>query len=196
MKFKESIKQKLAESGWDWKAELHAADAKTKTPGTTATEITRFKPGVDGQYHADRSLELMSPEEVRQRANTYINQYKRTGYQISNVTQNADGSVTFTTVKDGKINHHQFHKNGSKAVSSGGITTAGGDDEETKSQKIVPDSAVKTRGRPKGAVGLAKRTDAGMDSGKTLQDILVGKVFDKLPKNVRKIIGKSTNDKD
>lgn len=69
--------------------------------------------------------------------------------------------------------------------------------ESAEPKKDKDDSAPKGRGRPAGSLGAAKKSSmATGDSGKKLQDLLIGKVHTKLPKNaiIRKIKMKESLD--
>ena len=56
------------------------------------SEEGNFNPKLHGLYRAEKSHETMTPGEVQKRAETYIHQYQKSGYKISDVSKNADGS--------------------------------------------------------------------------------------------------------
>src|SRR3972149_4785850 len=84
------------------------------------SEEGAFNPNVHGLYKVDKSHEVMTPGEVQKRAEIYIHQNQKSGYKISDVGKNADGSWSFTTNKSGKVVQHTFHKTGGRTQSVGG----------------------------------------------------------------------------
>ena len=189
--------KEIMEAKIDWKKELAQADVDTKhiepdqpmlkqPIGHDDSPISHDK--TVGLYKADPTRNVMSELEVQKRANDYIKMYQNNGCTVQDIHKNADGSYSFTTIKGGVIKHHSFHKTGGRSQTAGGTTTAH-DEEDNKAvddnQKII--AVAKGRGRPAGALGAAKRSDAGA-SGTALQDILMKNVMKKLPQGKKRLV--------
>ena len=187
--------KKIQEENIDWKKELALADAATKDikPKQKGSGNNDDSPLMHdktvGLYKAEPSRNVMSELDVQNRANYYIKQYQEAGYAVTNMHKNADGSYGFTTTKNGKVKDHTFHKSGGKQVVQMGDvkdTDDRADDDNEKITKTQDDTQVK-RGRPAGALGAGNKADAGM-SGRSLQDILMGKINQKMPAGKKRVV--------
>lgn len=137
-----------------------------------------FNPKLHGQYKAAPSTDVMTPGEVQKRAETYIKHYGQSGYKISDVGKNADGSWSFTTTKAGKVVHHTFHKTGGKTQSVGGDVV---DHDTLSNDEITPESP---RGKPADFTALYKAMGISLTPPRV--DAIPTSAKEKAEKSIRK----------